>query len=126
MNYMGKTDIDIEALSKLEAEAIGIGSEARAVCIVHGIVESPVGLRDVAFMCAARNSFVALLEKAKRLETLDSLMRWAAGPRQYVWCVDTDNWYAMDGEAFHSAETPEELAAALGIGGSAPAGRQGE
>lgn len=47
--------------------------------------------------------------------TLEGLLRWAGAPGRQVWCQDTDSWYANDDEAFHSGETPEELAGALGI-----------
>jgi hypothetical protein len=92
---MSETKLDLDALSKLLAEAtpgpwhrehlelspggpmtLGIGSEARAVCIVNGIVESPVGLRDVAALCALRNSAEQLIAAARRLEDGDAAILW--------------------------------------------------
>lgn len=134
-------DLDLEALAKLEGEAtpgpwhremlalgnggpmtLGIGSPARAVCIVHGIVESPVGLRDVAFVTAFRNAASQLIADAHRLRDIDALMRWAASPDRQVWCGDTDSWYALRGQDLLSGETPRELAALLGIAAKVTSG----
>lgn len=44
---------------------LGIGGADRPVCIVNGIVESPPGLRDVAFITALRNAAPFLIRSAR-------------------------------------------------------------
>jgi hypothetical protein len=76
------TDLDIEALSKLEAEATPgpwctapgrvyrrDDMSAAPICDVFG---APL---DAQFICASRNALRALLEKAKRLETMETDLR---------------------------------------------------
>lgn len=83
------TKLDLDALEKLLAEAtpgpwhremlelapgmltLGVGSESRPVCIVNGVVESPVGNRDVVAICSLRNAAEQLIAAARRLEDLE-------------------------------------------------------
>jgi hypothetical protein len=69
---------------------LGVGSAARAVCIVSGLLESPQGLRDVAFLVAARNALPALIHQARLyLETKEKARALEYGierrARQELW-----------------------------------------
>ena len=81
--------IDLDELERLEREAtagpwhreylelqrggmmtLGIGAKDRPVCIVNGIVESPPGLRDVAFIVTLRNALPDLLREVRELRAM--------------------------------------------------------
>lgn len=53
---------------------LGVGTEARPVCIVSGVVESPEGNRNVAFIIGAHNLLPELLDAAERLAKLESAL----------------------------------------------------
>jgi hypothetical protein len=54
---------------------LGIGSKERPVCIVNGLLESPVGLRDVAAICTLRNNAASLLAELRSLRSAVSAAR---------------------------------------------------
>ncbi len=51
---------------------LGVGAPLRAVFIVNGLQESPVGMRDATFMAALRNVAPALIRAARELHDLRS------------------------------------------------------
>jgi hypothetical protein len=80
---MGKIDLDLEALSKLEAEATpgpwchvpghGVGATG---CAVHCLGDDGPPDANTRFLIALRNAAPALLEKAKRLDELEDALEF--------------------------------------------------
>lgn len=101
---------------------LGIGAPTRPVCIVHGIVESPVGRRDVDFMTSARNALPALLDAADAAEVLAHAVKGATAENEAL-RAENERLRGLLGECAAELESLRfdiELSEGLKLGGKPP------